>query len=112
MSSELRAQLWVQALIRRAEVGGASAFVTKRGDGDAGAVLIKVARLDGTARLLSPARDGGGERIFLDLTGKAAGPDEPSIDAYLQRSASRDSDIWIIEIEDKQGRDFLTERVD
>jgi hypothetical protein len=112
MTPELRSEFWVQALLARVQSAGASAFVTRRGDGDAGAVLVKIAKLDGTARLLSPARDGFGERVFLELTGKSAGPDEASIDEYLKRSASRDSDLWIIEIEDKLGRDFLTERID
>ncbi|MCA3691756.1 MAG: DUF1491 family protein [Aquidulcibacter sp.] len=111
-SSDLRSDIWVQALLRTAQSLGAAGFVVRKGDETAGAVLVKVARLDGTARLLIPARDGAGERIYLDLTGKTAGPDEPSIDAYLSKRASQDQDIWIVEIEDKLGRSFLSERVD
>lgn len=111
-SSDLRSDIWVQALLRTAQSLGAAGFVVRKGDETAGAVLVKVARLDGTARLLIPARDGIGERIYLDLTGKTAGPDEPSIDAYLSKRASQDQDIWIVEIEDKLGRSFLSERVD
>lgn len=111
-SSDLRSDIWVQALLRTAQSQGAAGFVVRRGDETAGAVLVKVASLDGTARLLVPARDGVGERIYLDLTGKTAGPDEASIDAYLSKRASQDQDIWIVEIEDKLGRSFLTERVD
>ena len=111
-SSDLRSDIWVQALLRTAQSLGAAGFVVRKGDETAGAVLVKVARLDGTARLLIPARDGAGERIYLDLTGKTAGPDERSIDAYLSKRASQDQDIWIVEIEDKLGRSFLSERVD
>lgn len=111
-SSDLRSDIWVQALLRTAQSLGAAGFVVRKGDETAGAVLVKVARLDGTARLLIPARDGAGARIYLDLTGKTAGPDEPSIDAYLSKRASQDQDIWIVEIEDKLGRSFLSERVD
>ena len=75
-------------------------------------VLVKVSRLDGTARLLVPARDGDGVRIYLDLTGETAGPDEASIDSYLHKRASQDNDVWSVEIEDREGRSFLTERVD
>ncbi len=111
-NSDLRSDVWVQALLRTAQTQGAAGFVVRRGDHTAGAVLVKVARLDGTARLLVPARDGSGERLYLDLTGKTAGPDEPSIDAYLSKRASQDQDVWIVEIEDKLGRSFLVERVE
>jgi len=111
-NSELRSDIWVQAFLRTAQSQGASGYVVRRGDETAGAVLVKVASLDGTARLLIPARDGVGERIYLDLTGKTAGPDEASIDAYLSKRAAQDQDVWIVEIEDKLGRSFLTERVD
>jgi hypothetical protein len=111
-NSELRTEIWVAALLRTAQANGAMGYVVRRGDNDAGAVLVKVSRLDGTARLLVPARDGAGVRIYLDLTGKTAGPDEASIDAYLAKRASQDSDIWSVEIEDREGRSFLTERVD
>jgi hypothetical protein len=110
--SDLRTEIWVSALLRTAQAHGAMGYVVRRGDNDAGAVLVKVARLDGTARLLVPARDGDGVRIYLDLTGKTAGPDEPSIDAYLRKRAAQDSDIWSVEIEDRAGRSFLTERID
>ena len=111
-NSELRSDIWVQALLRTVQSQGAAGFVVRRGDDTAGAVLVKVALLNGTARLLVPARDGAGERLYLDLTGKTAGPDEPSIDAYLSKRASQDQDVWIVEIEDKLGRSFLFERVE
>jgi hypothetical protein len=111
-NSELRTEIWVQALLRTAQAHGAMGYVVRRGDNDAGAVLVKVSSLDGNARLLVPARDGAGERIYLDLTGKTAGPDEASIDAYLSKRARQDSDIWCVEIEDRDGRSFLTERVE
>ncbi len=49
--AELKTEFWASALIRRAEIGGAFAGVVRKGDADAGAVLVKVATLDGRARL-------------------------------------------------------------
>ena len=46
----LKTSIWVAALIRRAEIGGASAFVARKGEADAGAVIVKVSLLDGSAR--------------------------------------------------------------
>jgi hypothetical protein len=75
-------------------------------------VLIKVARLDGTAAAYLPSTNLEGERVFLNLEIQGVGPDEASVDEYVRRAKSRDSDLWIVEIEDKEGRAFLTEPVE
>jgi hypothetical protein len=111
-NSEIRTDFWVHALLRTVQAHGAMAYVVRRGDDTAGAVLIKVTKLDGTARLLVPARNGDGVRIFLDLTSKTAGPDEASIDVYLTTRSAQDQDIWIVEIEDRLDRNFVIEQVD
>ncbi|MGE3303661.1 MAG: DUF1491 family protein [Hyphomonadaceae bacterium] len=112
MAAELKTAIWASALIRRAEVAGAFATVSRRGDSDAGAVLVKVATLDRRARLYAPARDGEGERVWLDLSAGALGDEEAAVDAAILKRAGGDPDLWVIEIEDRQGRHFLTERVD
>ena len=112
MAAELKTEIWVSALIRRAEIDGAFAAVTRKGDPDAGAVLVKASTLDGRARLYGPARDGEGERIWLDLSAGSLGDEERQVDAYARKRAEGDPDLWVIEIEDKKGRHFLQERID
>ena len=104
-------EFWVQALIRRAELGGASAVVVRRGDAQAGAVLVKTyAQADRTARLYEEVvRGGGGERAWMQPKPQAS---ESELDAYAERQARYDPDLWIVEVEDRQGRHFLTEPVD
>lgn len=109
---ELKTEFWASALLRRAAIAGAFGGVTRKGDTDAGAVLVKVATMDGRARLYAPARDGEGERIFLDLSSGTLGDVEANVDAYARKRADTDPDVWVIEIEDKHGRHFLMERVD
>jgi hypothetical protein len=109
---ELKTEFWASALLRRAAIAGAFGGVTRKGDTDAGAVLVKVATMDGRARLYAPARDGQGERIFLDLSSGTLGDVEANVDAYVRKRADTDPDVWVIEIEDKHGRHFLMERVD
>ena len=109
---ELKTDFWASALIRRAQIAGAFAGVVRKGDADAGAVLVKVATLDGRARLYAPARDGQGDRIWLDLSAGPLGFEESAVDAYARKRAESDPDIWLIEIEDRAGRTFLTEPVD
>ncbi len=108
----LPTELWVSALIRRVQAEGASAFVVQAGDASRGDVLIKVARLNGEACAYVPSYAQTGERIFRALTSQGVGPDEKSVDQYLTRARQRDTDLWIIEIEDRHGRHFLTEPVE
>ena len=111
MPPRLPTSLWVEALVRRVEVAGASAFVVQKGDAERGDVLIKVARLDGTARVYAPSVDLDGSRIFVDLIVQGVGPEEADIDQYIVRARGRDGDVWVVEIEDREGRHFLTEIV-
>jgi hypothetical protein len=106
----LSTDIWVGALIRRAEIGGGFAVVARKGDPRAGAVLVKVLnRTDGTARLLAEATRGDGERIWMQ---PAASDQEPDLDRYIERAIRIDPDIWVVEIEDRHGRDFLVEPVE
>ena len=112
MMERLPTKLWVDALVRRAQVAGAAAFVLQSGDQERGDVLIKVARLDGTAAAYIPTMNMEGERIFIDLIVQGIGPEETAVDAYVRKARDRDRDLWAIEIEDRDGRHFLTEPVD
>lgn len=102
--------VWVSALIRRAELAGASAVVVRKGDARAGAVLIKAYNTrDRTARLYSETIGLDGDRLWIQPH-----PDVPEfeLDAYAARQADFDPDIWLVEIEDREGRHFLVENVD
>jgi hypothetical protein len=113
MSDELKAEFWASALVRRAEIQGAFAAIARKGDPDAGVVLVKVATLDGKARLYAPARRGEeAERVWIDLSAGKLGDVEAEVDAYVRKRADTDPDLWLVEIEDKRGRHFLLEPVD
>ncbi len=102
--------IWVAALIRRAELGGAFPVVVRKGDARAGSVLIKVLnRSQGTARLYAEATRGDGEKVWMR---PALSELEPELDAYIARAARVDPDIWVVEIDDRDGRHFLTEPVE
>jgi hypothetical protein len=106
----LSTDVWVGALIRRAELGGAFAMVARKGDPRAGAVLVKTLnRRDGISLLYAEAFRGDGERVWMNPT---ASHDEPDLDRYIERAVRVDPDLWVVEIEDKEGRHFLTEPVE
>ena len=104
----LKSELWVKAFLRRAAVAGAPGVVVRRGDSDAGIILIKIARLDGTADYFGPApagfEGGDNERRWVPIAEKLP---EAEIEARLAREIRNDSDLWVLEIEDRQGRHFL-----
>ena len=106
----LRADFWVSAYIRRCEVEGAFAVLRRRGMAEAGAILVKVDRLDGRAALFGPApqvdANGPGEHPFIRLHGDAW-IDPADVEARLKRSVGFDADLWIVEVEDRAGRSFL-----
>ena len=106
----LRSDIWVDALVRRAQAGGAFVYVARRGDDMAGAVLIKVGWMTGQAKVLSPSQDADGNRVWLLVDGTDE-MEEAKADAYIRRRTEKDPDLWVIEIEDKQGRPFVDEPI-
>ena len=106
----LRTDFWVSAYLRRCGVEGAVAVLRRRGAAEAGAVMIKVDRLDGTATLLGPAPQSeaalDGDRRFLPVHRDDA-LDGAAAEARLVREVGFDPDLWIVEVEDRAGRSFL-----
>jgi hypothetical protein len=109
MTPRLKAGIFVRALIRRAEVAGAQAFVVRKGSEEAGVVFLKIARLDGTSTVLSQARRGDGELVWVKPLGDAV--DDAKAAAYFDKQMKFDPDLWIVEIEDREGRTFVDEPV-
>ena len=106
---ELATDLWVSALLRRASLSGGFPVVVRRGDATAGAVLVKIVDSRArTARLYAEAAYDGAA-VWMQ---PRPGATEPELDAYAERQARIDPDIWVVEIEDRDGRHFLTEPVD
>ncbi|MBV1866023.1 MAG: DUF1491 family protein [Rhodobacteraceae bacterium] len=103
--TRLTAEFWVHAYLRRLSLANIPAFVTAKGDAAAGAVLIKQAPLDGTAVVYQRSYDLDGNRVWVILTEGA----ERDVDATLNKQRSFDPDLWVIEVEDREGRHLLDE---
>ncbi|SON54861.1 hypothetical protein HDIA_1320 [Hartmannibacter diazotrophicus] len=100
---------WVSAYVRRRNDGGRFTAVVRRGSAEAGAVFVKISRLDGTADLFAPlpqAFFGEGEtattggRIFEQVM--VAAP-EADVDSRLASERRFDPDCWIVESESRDG---------
>jgi len=109
----LKSGIWVSAYLRRCNVEGVFAAVRRRGAEEAGAIFIKVSRLDGTASLYGPAPQSAfddarpADRFFTAVLGRETPVAEADVEARLQREIRFDPDIWIVEVEDRAGRPFL-----
>ncbi|WPY93805.1 DUF1491 family protein [Limimaricola variabilis] len=98
--------IWVSAYLARLRLHDIPAFVTAKGDETAGAVLVKSNTLDGQGRLFQRSLDlMTGARAWITL----AEGDEAEVDASVERQRRFDPDLWVIEVEDRQGRTLLDE---
>lgn len=106
MGARLASGLWVSAYLARLRLAGISAYLMARGDETAGAVLVKIATLDGRARAHQRSFDLASDtRVWVVLAEGA----EADVDATLARQRARDPDLWLIEVEDRAGRSLLDE---
>ena len=102
----LATDFWVRAYIARLEAAHIPAYVTAKGDPTAGAVLVKLATLDGNARLFQRSFDlMTGARAWVVL----AEGTEAIVDEAAARQRRTDPDLWVIEIENRDGRTLLDE---
>jgi hypothetical protein len=106
----LTSEFVVSALIRQAGVENVPAVLRRRGAAEAGAIFVKVDRLDGTADLYGPApqalvdEEAAGERRFTRAM-TAASP--LAVEERMAKEIRFDPDLWLVEIDDREGRPFV-----
>ncbi|EAQ14220.1 DUF1491 family protein [Maritimibacter alkaliphilus] len=104
--SRLATGIWVSAYLARLQAEGISTYVVAKGDATAGAVLVKLATMDGQAQAFQRSVDlMTGERKWMVL----AEGDERAVDESIGKQRSFDPDLWVIEVEDARGRHMLDE---
>jgi hypothetical protein len=105
MSARLKTELWVQAFLRRCEIEGKFGAVLHKGNPEAGALMIVVNHLNGANTLLGPppgpAYDDDGNRRFEKRTEVPLGWHQ--INEKIMKARSFDDDLWVIEVEDRDG---------
>lgn len=106
----LKTKLFVQALIRQCMVENVFAAVVAKGDEDAGAVLVKLNMFEKGCMVLTQVRTADGRAAWMRGTGEAPVP-EADADAYVARQRGYDEDLWVVEIEDRDGRHPLADRI-
>lgn len=101
--ARLISEFWVSAWLRQAALDGLVAVLRRRGAAEAGAIFVKLDRLDGTAALYGPApqslADDDGQRRFQLLLDA----DPLSVEDRVERERRFDGDLWLVEIENRAG---------
>lgn len=95
--ARVKAGLWVRAALRMGNASGRYGAVLRRGDEDAGGVLVVLRGAEGLC-VLSQTRAAGGEPAWLRATG-AAPVDQAAADAYVARQVRVDPDLWVVEFD-------------
>lgn len=99
----LTSDFWVSAYLRQAAHDGLDAVLRRRGASEAGAIFVKLDRLDGSGALYGPAPqsladEDGARRFQLILEA-----DPLAIEERVERERRFDPDLWLVEIENRKG---------
>ncbi|HEY0424432.1 MAG TPA: DUF1491 family protein [Rhodopila sp.] len=95
--SRVKAGIWVSMALRMGNANGRYGVVLRKGDPDAGGILV-VLRKDKEVSVLSQLRSGEGELAWMRATGPDP-VDEATADAYVARQVKFDPDLWVVEFE-------------
>jgi len=103
MEDRLPTELWVKAHLRRCNAEAIPTVVVRKGDATGGTVLLKLVQTGAGCRVLTQVRDLDGRLGWLSALSDTP-VDEPEADAYIARAVARDPDLWVLEIETRDGR--------
>lgn len=93
----IKAGLWVSMALRLGDQDGRPGMVLRKGDPDAGGVLVVLRGREGQT-VLSRMAAPSGEMAWMRATGP--GPvDQETVDAYVARRVRTDPDLWVLEFE-------------
>jgi hypothetical protein len=95
--ARIKAGLWVQAVLRLGQADGRYGVVIRKGDADAGGVLV-VLRGHSGITVLTQIRDAAGEAAWLRGTGDTP-VEETAADGYIAKQVKYDPDLWVIEFD-------------
>ena len=93
----VKAGIWVSMALRMGNSSGRFGAVIRKGDPDAGGVLVVLRGREGLS-VLSQLRSAEGELAWMRATGPAP-VDDPTADAYIARQVKFDPDLWVVEFE-------------
>lgn len=106
--ARLAAGLLVNALVRRVNAAGGSAMVLAKGDTEAGAILVLTLERGANPGFFERGIGPDGKPALV-RSGPAELTDESAVSDYWQRRRSRDSDLWVVELDIAEAERFAAE---
>ena len=95
--ARIKAGIWVSAAVRMGMLENKPGVVVRKGDADAGGVLVKLYGRNG-AVVLSQFRDMEGNLAWMRATGPEPVP-EQTADEYIAKQIRFDPDLWVLEFD-------------
>lgn len=102
--ARLTARFWIDAYLTRLRGQDIPAFIVSHGDDTAGSILVKLNRLDGQATVYQRSYNLVDDTRSWAILEQGV---EADVDASITRQQGYDPDVWVIEVEDRQGRHML-----
>ncbi|GGZ05177.1 DUF1491 family protein [Novosphingobium colocasiae] len=106
MTGRLPAHLEVSGLIRRVSAAGGFAAVLRKGEPDAGTILIVLLENGRNARLFERIPQADGTRKWA-CTRQEDAENKQDFADYLNRRGDRDPDLWVVELDVAQGERLI-----
>lgn len=105
----VRSDFWVSAYLRRCDIEGIAAALRRRGAAEAGVIFVKVDHMNGEASLYGPAPQSliGLEAVDRSFVALAQWVGAADIEARIAREIRFDTDLWLVEIDARDGRHLL-----
>lgn len=97
---EIPVSLLIDAVIRRCDVLFLPIYVIQKGNYASGTIMLKLNGLGNGINVLIQERDMDGELGWVNVF-ENHDIEESKADNYIKKAISRDSDLWVLEIEDK-----------
>jgi hypothetical protein len=96
--------LVIEATLKDLTARGQAFYILQRGNYDSGLIALKLNALDGRCRLLTQQRNFLEDKLeWVPALQEDIVP-EAEADAWITRAKTRDPDLWVIEIEDREMR--------
>jgi hypothetical protein len=104
--ARLPARLYIDACLRHCSQAGISLFVLRKGDPDRGVILLKASVNFHASRLYRQESDMAGRLVWVPIM-EGAALSEADAQTYILRQTGRDPDLWVLEVETRDGANPL-----
>jgi hypothetical protein len=93
--------LWIEAHLRQIDSHAIPYYILNRGNHASGTVMLKLHAPGQGCSVLIQQRDLDGNLGWMNALNQEI-VEEAKADDYIRRAVSRDPDLWVIEIEDRE----------